>query len=462
MKKKLSNEELITFCGQMALILKSGISSLEGIYIMEDGDVQTEGREILKEIREELEMCGMLYPAMKKTGVFPEYALHMTEIGEQTGRLDETMEALAAYYQREEEILDEVKSAVTYPVAMLGMLLVIVAVLFIKVMPVFEQVYMQLGQEMTGVARQLLNIGDWMRQSAIVLVVLAVVILIIVFFFIFYKKARIEFISKIQTIGFMKKIAWKRARTRFASGMAMALKSGLDMDESLSLSEKLTDYEPLKMKIQQCQEQMKQGETFPKALKETRIFDGMQERLMIIGYETGAVDEVMEQAADLYQKQLQDQIQKMIAVLEPTLVGILCVIVGIILLSVMLPLVGIMAGIGLGRQILRNRFQKQRKIDNKIRIFLPVMICGIMVAVLWNSSSQIFRETKKRQEESLKEAVIKGAVQCYSVEGRYPESLSYMEKHYGLEYDKDEFVISYEIIGSNRMPQVTVIPLNER
>ena len=71
MKKKLSNEELITFCGQMALILKSGISSLEGIYIMEDGDVQTEGREILKEIREELEMCGMLYPAMEKNRGFP-------------------------------------------------------------------------------------------------------------------------------------------------------------------------------------------------------------------------------------------------------------------------------------------------------------------------------------------------------------------------------------------------------
>ena len=346
MKKKLSNEELITFCGQMALILKSGISSLEGIYIMEDGDAQTEGREILKEIREELEMCGMLYPAMKKTGVFPEYALHMTEIGEQTGRLDETMEALAAYYQREEETMEAVKSAVTYPIAMLGMMLVILAVLFIKVMPVFEQVYLQLGQEMTGVARQLLNIGNWMRQSAIVLAVLAVVILIIAVFVIFSKKARIKFTAKIQTIGFMKKIAWKRARTRFASGMGMSLKSGLDIDESLSLSEKLVDYEPLKNQIRQCQEQMKEGESFPKALKEAHIFDGMQERLMVIGYETGAIDEVMEQAADLYQKELQDQIQKMIAILEPTLVGILCVIVGIILLSVMLPLAGIMAGIG--------------------------------------------------------------------------------------------------------------------
>ena len=346
MKKKLSNEELITFCSQMALILKSGISSLEGIYIMEDGDVQPEGKEMLREIREEIEMCGMFYPAMEKSGVFPEYALHMTEIGEQTGRLDETMEALAAYYQREEETLEAVKSAVTYPVAMLGMMLVIIAVLFIKVMPVFEQVYLQLGQEMTGIARQLLNIGKWMRQSAIVLAIIAVVILIIAVFVIFSEKTRIKFTAKIQTIGFMKKIAWKRARTRFASGMAMSLKSGLDIDESISLSEKLVDYEPLRNQIQQCQEQMKEGKTFPKALKNAKIFDGMQERLMVIGYETGAVDEVMEQVADLYQKELQDQIQKMIAVLEPTLVGILCVIVGVILLSVMLPLVGIMAGIG--------------------------------------------------------------------------------------------------------------------
>ena len=220
MKRKLNNEELITFCSQMALILKSGISSLEGIYIMEDGDVSGDGREILKEIREEIEMCGMLYPAMKKSGVFPEYALHMTEIGEQTGRLDETMEALAAYYQREEEIFEAVKSAVTYPVAMLGMMLVIIIVLFVKVMPVFEQVYLQLGQEMTGVARNILNIGNWMRQSAIILSVIAVIVLMIVCSAVFSEKFRNKLFEKISKIGFMKKLAWKRARTRFASGMA--------------------------------------------------------------------------------------------------------------------------------------------------------------------------------------------------------------------------------------------------
>ena len=346
MKKKLSNEELITFCSQMALILKSGISSLEGIYIMEDGDASEEGKEILKEIKEELELCGMLYPSMEKTGVFPDYVLHMTEIGEQTGRLDETMEALAAYYQREEETLDAVKSAITYPIAMLGMMLVIIVVLFVKVMPVFEQVYAQLGQEMTGVARNILNIGNWMRQSAFILSVIAVILLIFAMITIFSEKFRTKIISKMETKGFMKKIAWKRARTRFANGMAMSLKSGLDMDESLELTEKLVDYEPLKKQIKECKEAMKNGGSFAEALKESHIFEGIQERLMVIGYETGAMDEVMERSADLYQKELQDQIQKMISILEPTLVGILCVIVGIILLSVMLPLVGIMAGIG--------------------------------------------------------------------------------------------------------------------
>ena len=345
MKKKLSNEELIIFCSQMALILKSGISSIEGIYIMEEGDVSGEGKEILKEIREELEMCGVLYPAMKKSGVFPGYVLHMTEIGEQTGRLDETMEALAAYYQREEQIIEAVKSAVTYPIAMLGMMLVIIVVLFVKVMPVFEQVYLQLGQEMTGVARNLLNIGNWMRQSAVVLSGIAVVVLVLAVCIIFSDKFRNKILEKIAMVGFMKKIAWKRARTKFASGMAMSLKSGLDMDESLSLAEKLVDYEPLREQIRMCQEEMKCGGTFPKAIKESHIFEGMQERLMVIGYETGAMDEVMEQSADLYQKELQDQIEKMISILEPTLVGILCVIVGIILLSVMLPMVGIMSGI---------------------------------------------------------------------------------------------------------------------
>mgnify|MGYP000189348034 CR=1 FL=1 len=110
---------------------------------------------------------------------------------------------------------------------------------------------------------------------------------------------------------------------------------------------------------------------------------------------------------------------------------------------------------------MKNRFQKQSKFKNKLTFLIPIVICLIMAAALWNSS-RIFSETRKKQEESTRSAVIKGAVQCYAVEGRYPESLSYLEQHYGVSYDKDKFIVSYEIVGSNRMPQVTVIAVNER
>lgn len=346
MKKKLSNEELIVFCRQMGLVLKSGISALEGIYLMEENSVSEEGKEIFREIREELEYTGLLYPAMEQCGVFPEYVLHMVEIGEQAGRLDEAMESLADYYQREEETAAAVKSAVIYPVVMLGMMVVIVAVLFIKVMPVFEQVYLQLGQEMTGVAADILNLGKWMRQSALVFGILAVLVLAGAMILSFSSKARREFVKQAEKFGLMKRIAWKRARARFANGMAMALKSGLDVDQSLEMVEKLVEYEPLREKIAVCREKTRQGGEFSEAIQESQIFQGMQARMIVIGYQTGTMDEVMDQAADLYQGELHGQIQRMIGILEPTLVGILCVIVGVILLSVMLPLMGMMAGIG--------------------------------------------------------------------------------------------------------------------
>lgn len=111
---------------------------------------------------------------------------------------------------------------------------------------------------------------------------------------------------------------------------------------------------------------------------------------------------------------------------------------------------------------MKNRFQKKKKIKNKIVFVLPILLCLFMAAILWSSSSRIFNETTKKQEESTRDAIVKGAVQCYAVEGRYPENLTYLEKHYGVRYDKKKFIVSYEITGSNRMPQVTVIPLNER
>ena len=94
---------------------------------------------------------------------------------------------------------------------------------------------------------------------------------------------------------------------------------------------------------------------------------------------------------------------------------------------------------------MKNRFEKQKKKRLGKALLVPVVLCIFMAALLWNGSSRIFWETKERQKDGIRDAVLRGAVHCYAVEGRYPGSLDYLEDHYGVSYDKKNFVVAYEV-----------------
>ena len=113
--KPFSNLELSAFCGQIALILRSGISSMEGLTIMlEDAD-SAEEKKILEALLENMQESGSLYQAMETREIYPPYMLNMVRIGEETGTLDEVMAALQNHYEREDSIRKNIRNAVTYP-----------------------------------------------------------------------------------------------------------------------------------------------------------------------------------------------------------------------------------------------------------------------------------------------------------------------------------------------------------
>ena len=132
---------------------------------------------------------------------------------------------------------------------------------------------------------------------------------------------------------------------RFAGAMALALKSGLTPQRGLEFSRNLIEDPFYLERIDQCCAEIEQGTEFSGALVKTKVFTGVYARMTAIAGKSGMMDEVMEQIADRCEEELREHITSFLAVLEPTLVIILSVIVGIILLSVMLPLLGIMAGL---------------------------------------------------------------------------------------------------------------------
>ncbi|MBQ5386962.1 MAG: type II secretion system F family protein, partial [Lachnospiraceae bacterium] len=139
--RKLDNNELSYFCGQMALILKSGISALEGIDMMKDDNSSEEDKAILDNIKNDMIQNGSLFQSMENTGLFPNYMLHMVRIGEQTGNLDEVMHSLQEHYEREESIRVSIQNALIYPFIMAGMIIVVILILLVRVMPIFNQVF---------------------------------------------------------------------------------------------------------------------------------------------------------------------------------------------------------------------------------------------------------------------------------------------------------------------------------
>lgn len=158
--KPFTNMELSSFCGQTALILRSGISSMEGLTIMLEDASSDEETEILEILLSGMQETGSFFQALKSADVYPSYMLHMIQIGEETGTLDEVMEALQKHYEREESISKSIRNSITYPMIMTGMMAVVIIVLLVKVMPIFNQVFIQLGSEMTGFSKMM-----WYKKS---------------------------------------------------------------------------------------------------------------------------------------------------------------------------------------------------------------------------------------------------------------------------------------------------------
>ncbi len=342
----LTNNELAAFFEQMAMILHSGISPIEGIAIMKDDAYTREGGILLQKIYEGIEESGSLYTSLSESGVFPSYALQLIHIGEETGHLENVMSSLSGYYQREEEVKQNIKSAVSYPLIMLGMMFIIILILIMKVLPMFNQVFVQLGGEMSGFSLVLMNIGTTLSNYSFVFIVILLLIAAALLYFNF-SPSGIRARGKAAAHFFLtRELIEKMAVSKFAAGMSLTLGSGLNAIESLQMAEQLISHPVIKQRIQACQNSMNDGIDFSEALSESGIFSGIYSKMASIGYKTGALDILMEKISIQYEDEINQRMNRLISILEPTLVAVLSVIVGLILLSVMLPLLGIMTNIG--------------------------------------------------------------------------------------------------------------------
>ena len=335
--RRLSNPEAAAFAGQLAVLLKAGIPAVEGITLMYEDSEDAGEKKVLKGILDAAAVSDSLSSAMEKQDAFPEYMVRMIRVGEQTGNLDTVMASLEEYYENEEAFRREASDAVFYPLVLACVMIAVVVVLVLQVMPVFEQVYHELGTGMTGFPLALKKAGDGIRAYSVSFLLILGAAALVVFVSRLTEEGRRFWHNFGRHFGRFRKEYETEDAWHFSGVMAMALASGLTPEEGMDLAIDLIGEPDVKTRLEAVRDDMNQGASMTDSLQEHKIFSGMYARLASLGSRTGSLDKVLAQIAELYREDAQDRLNRRLESVQPALVIILSVLIGAILLSVMFP-----------------------------------------------------------------------------------------------------------------------------
>ena len=346
MNKMISNEEIASLCMELSLLLHAGVGTGDALALLaEESDDTYKG--MLEEMAHQVDEGGTLSAALRSTGRFPVYVCGLIDVGEQAGQTEEALQALSRYYEARVRMDRRVRSALLYPAVMLALMLVVIGVLLVKVLPIFDDVYASLGGRLTGVAGGLLTLGRWLDGVMPVLWVVLVLLAVFLAAFSAVGSFRDNLLRKWKNRRGDKGLSWKMTVAQLAQALAMGLSSGLRLEEAVSLAAGLAEDQPLaKKRCESCLALLEKGETPGRAMKGSGLLPAAQCRLLELAQRSGAGDQAMTKIAEDLSEESETAIEEKVSRVEPALVLVCSVLVGLILLSVMLPLMHIMAAIG--------------------------------------------------------------------------------------------------------------------
>lgn len=345
-KKPYSPRELSAFCLQISILLHAAIPLDEGLSVMAEDAVWEEEKKNLMKMAEEAELGFPFSKIMENAGVYPPYVIRMAKLGEETGTLDQIMESLAEYYEKEHVLMKNIKNALTYPVIMISMLLVVLLVLFTRVMPIFENVYQQLGAEMPPVSLAATRLGGVFCAVSLVVLILLAFTAALVWLLGRNGKKLLLIERVIQWLKRRSCMALAISQRRFTAVLALTLHSGLELEKGMELAGELVENQAVEEKIKGCAQELEAGTDYYTAMKNTGLFNGFYVQMIKVGTRGGRLDRVMEEISKHYEDEADTAMEHMISRFEPTVVAVLATAVGLVLLSVMLPLVSILSAIG--------------------------------------------------------------------------------------------------------------------
>ncbi|MDD7265000.1 MAG: type II secretion system F family protein [Subdoligranulum sp.] len=343
----LSEEQISVFCRSLAMMLRSGVTMQEAVELfVQDGD---DASPLLHSTAQQMEKAlgeGQSFAqTARDTGAFPEYALGVFSMAELSGRLDEVLDRLADYYDRQHALNERLRSTLTYPVALLLMMCGVLSVLVFSVLPMFVRVYNSLTGSLAASSYAYVLAASLIGRVSLVLAVAVSAVLLVLAVMLHTQKGREKLNGPMERSRFTRKAARQLAVSQMADTVSTMLASGAEEDSALEQCIRQTSHTGLRTALQACRSDMQQGTGMAQAFLRHKVLPPLYARMLQGGSESGSLPAAMESVALRMGQEAENALCRLIDDIEPVLIGFLTVSVGFTLLSVMLPLLGILSAV---------------------------------------------------------------------------------------------------------------------
>lgn len=338
-KKKVKAADLQLFCRQNYTLLKAGIPVSIAIQRLSETANAPYFSEILNDILKLLNQgYSLVYAFSQYPEVFPELFLNIVQIGEDTGQLDLVFLKLSDYLTLEIETRKKIKGALRYPIIVLSTTLVALLVINAFVIPSFAKMFSKFKGELPLPTRILMASSDFLLNYWPFMIVFVVILGFAFNTYIKTPNGKCKwhaFILKIPLTGF---IVYRMYLSRFCRLYALMLRSGISAVDGIILVGKATGNAYIAKKISGISEQVARGSTISTACFQTNLFTPLVTQMLVLGEETGKIDDMLDDVSDFYDREVDYDLEKLSEMIEPILMVIMAVIVLILALGVFLPM----------------------------------------------------------------------------------------------------------------------------
>ncbi len=338
-KNKVPLSTLVFFTRQLATMFAAGLTIERSIFFLTQEEKSKKFRKVLNDIESNIKRGLLLSDALERhPGVFFNLYIALVRAGEVSGKLADTLEELSLYMEKVEDTQRKVKSAMYYPVFIIGFLFFMMFITFTFIIPQFKSVYDQLGSELPYYTVLLVNISEWFQSNFFSLTFLIFLGFVVLWLLSLTDSGRLTRDRVLLKTPIFGSLIEQGILSKFAKTFGILVGSGVSIMDSMGLLQKVVDNRVYELAINKASKNIESGVNISTALKETGEFPPILIQLLATGEETGEIDSLALKASDFYTKQVNAIVDRLTSIIEPLLIVLVGVVIGGIVIVTYLPI----------------------------------------------------------------------------------------------------------------------------